>query len=185
MILDIILAGVLLLSFIIGSKRGLIKSLQGILGWVITAFVVYAFLNPAVEYISKTGIAVWVGDYISQNVTLPENITAMITMVGGDFPALLTQTVIKIISLCLLIILSKLLIWIVFSILNLAAKLPLLNQTNKLLGGALSLVSTVLFMYLVCAVLSVTASPSIYEYINSSRIVRFLFENNILLGLFM
>ena len=185
MILDIIVIGILLLSFIIGSKRGLIKSLQGIFGWVFTGIVVFVLLNPAVEYLSQTGIAVWVNDYISQNITLPENIVMMINAGGGDFATLLTGAVIKIISLCLLIILSKLLIWIVFSVLDIAAKLPFLNQTNKLLGGVLSLVSTVLFMYLVCAVLSVTASPSIYEYINSTRIVKFLFENNVLLGLFM
>ena len=200
MIIDLIFLAFMLLSLIIGAKRGLIGSLQGIITWAATIILITAFLNPAIGFISSTQAAAniqervfeWiaqnadVGNYLSTVVTLPEGILsdAPEAIAQAVAPGI-TMLIIKLAALLALLILIRLIMRIIFSVLKLASKLPVINGANRFLGAVLSAVSTLLLIYLVCAVLSILANPSIYMYINNTYIVRYLFDNNILLQLFM
>lgn len=200
MIIDLIFIAVMLLSLIIGAKRGLIGSLQGIITWVFTIILITVFLNPAIGFISSTQAAAniqervfaWiaqnadVGNYLSTIVTLPEGILSSAPeAIAQAIAPQITMLIIKLAAMLALLILIRLIMRIIFSALKLAARLPLINGANRLLGGALSALSTLLLIYLVCGVLSILANPSIYMYINNTYIVRYLFDNNILLHLFM
>lgn len=70
MILDLIVIGLIILSFIISAKKGLVKSIWKITALVVTIVLVTALRMPAVEYIAGTNISDTVYDFISEKLTL-------------------------------------------------------------------------------------------------------------------
>lgn len=97
----------------------------------------------------------------------------------------ITDVVIKIIATAGLFIIIRLVLSILFRLLDGASKLPVIGGANKLLGGAFSVISVTIGVYLVLALISLFANPSVYGYINESTAVRYLFNNNILMQIFM
>ncbi len=97
----------------------------------------------------------------------------------------ITDTVIKIIAAVGLFILIRVLLSILFNVLNIASKLPLINGANKLLGGIFSVLSMLIGVFIALALVSLFANPSVYEIFTGSKIVGYLFENNTLMRLFM
>ena len=78
----------------------------------------------------------------------------------------------------------RILLWLVFNVLNVASKLPVIKGANKLLGGIAGVLGTMFVIYLVCAFISFFASNAgVIEVINSSYIVKYFYNNNILLQL--
>ena len=98
-----------------------------------------------------------------------------------------TMIIIKIIANLLLFLLIRILITILFYVLDGASRLPVINSVNKLLGGALGFVNMMLIIYLACAVIYLIASVNtgVYEIINGTFLVKYFYNNNILLQLFM
>lgn len=97
----------------------------------------------------------------------------------------ITDVIIKIIAAAGLFIIIRLVLSILFRVLDGASKLPVIGGANRLLGGVFSLISVTVGVYLVLALISLFANPSVYGYINESTAVKYLFNNNILMKLFM
>ena len=75
------------------------------------------------------------------------------------------------------------LLFVLNKILDLVAKLPLLKQANQLAGLALGTVQAILIIWLFFAIVTVISGTefgqSIFGYINSSKLLSFLYTNNI------
>ena len=86
-----------------------------------------------------------------------------------------------------LFILIRLALMVVFRIVDSATKLPLIKGANKLLGGLLGMVNVIFIVLLALAIFTMLAPTDniVYEAIDKSYIVKFLYNNNILLKLFM
>lgn len=209
MVLDIILGVILLIAFIIGYRRGLLRFAWGIIA-LVAAIVLTAslrpyaydmfrssvFANKAEEYIhSKVNDALISGaenevteqeeGVLSGIYTLPEKysvpIEEKITDAGvaaaDNVSAAVTESVMDIASVILLFLVIRLALAIIYAILNLAFKFPLLKQTNKLAGAIASIIITMAAVYAVFAVAAVTGT-NIFE---NTTVCKFLYDNNILL----
>lgn len=215
MILDVIAILYFLLAFVIGMKRGGVRSLQGIITWAATLLITVFAFAPTVNFLEGTEIAQKINQNvyttISQKVDLSEGvenktvanertvlpksvieelgineITSDITDdVLRKVTDNITGAVLRIIAVCVLVLLTKLILGIIFNALNFVTMLPGIHAANGILGGALSIVCALLAAYLVCGIASLLVSPSIYENINKTTIVKHLFDNNILLNLFI
>lgn len=211
MILDIILGLIILASAVYGYKRGFIKSIWGIAAWGITIAVVYAAMNPTIELLNGTKTAVNINNSIytavadkltadnnlslSQATGLPEWAVKGVSLNdvidnGVEITAhtaadTITDTVIKIIASVGLFIIIRAVLGLLFGIINAIFHLPLLNGANRLLGAALSVAGTMIIVYIAAAAAAMLANPSIYEYIEKTYIVKEIFDNNILMKLFI
>ncbi len=211
MILDIILGLIILASAVYGYKRGFIKSIWGIAAWGITIAAVYAAMNPTIELLNGTKTAVNINNSIytavadkltadnnlslSQATGLPEWAVKGVSLNdvidnGVEITAhtaadTITDTVIKIIASVGLFIIIRAVLGILFGIINAVFHLPLLNGANRLLGAALSVVGAMIIVYIAAAAAAMFANPSIYEHIEKTYIVKEIFDNNILMKLFI
>ncbi len=211
MILDIILGLIILAAAVYGYRRGFIKSIWGIAAWGITIAAVYAAINPTIELLNDTKTAVNINNSIytavadkltadnnlslSQATGLPEWAVKGVSLNdvidnGVEITAhtaadTITDTVIKIIASVGLFIIIRAVLGILFGIINAVFHLPLLNGANRLLGAALSVVGAMIIVYIAAAAAAMFANPSIYEHIEKTYIVKEIFDNNILMKLFI
>ena len=205
MVLDIILAAVLVIAFLTGVRQGLVKSIWRLAAWIITGIAVYIALEPVVEFMSTTplyekiytsaydifskeastaafsGLPEWLGKSKELTAVVNEN-TAFI---AENVAEAIADIIIKAISAVGLFVVIRLVLSILFRIINIASRLPVINGVNKLLGGVFSLISIMICVYLILALASFFANPSVYGYINESTAVKYLFNNNILMKMFM
>ena len=96
-----------------------------------------------------------------------------------------TDVLVKIIAAVGLFILIRLILAILFAAINGASKLPVVNGLNSFLGAVFSALNILHGVYLALALISLFANPSVYEYMNGSYVVKYMFNNNILMSLFM
>lgn len=205
MVLDIILAAVLAIAFLTGIRQGFVKSVWKLAAWIITGIVVYIALAPVVEFVSATplydkiytsaydifsketsaaafsGLPEWLGKSKELTAVVNENTAFIAEQVATAIADIITRAI----SAVGLFVVIRLVLSILFRIINIASKLPVINGVNKLLGGVFSLISIMICVYLVLALASAFANPAIYGYINESTAVKYLFNNNILMKMFM
>lgn len=203
MILDLIFAVLIIMAFIIGIKKGLVKWVWSIAAWILTIVVVCVALTPAVNFLHGTAIAENIHGSLYDSIAaragtdtaetenmLPnwiENSSFSLAAENAAENAVntVTDVVIKIIAAVGLFILVRIVLGIVFRVLDGASKLPVINGANKLLGGVFSAVNMLLCIYLAAAAFTLFADPAVYEYINDTYIVKYLFNNNILMNIIM
>jgi uncharacterized membrane protein required for colicin V production len=206
---DIILCIILLISVIIGAKRGFLRSVWG-LGTIIATIALTALLRPyAADMFSRSVIADRLGNYVNAQVSeklagaadvqgsiaaldgiymLPEKysepinekITASASDAASAVSAAVTDCVTDIAAAILLFIVIRLVLAIIYSILNTAFKFPLLKQTNRLAGAVAHLVCALVVMYVVFALAAISGT----NVFNDTYICRFMYEHNILLNIF-
>ena len=82
---------------------------------------------------------------------------------------------------------KKLILYLVFMLIEGIFSLPMLNGANRLLGGCIGLLSGIVLIYILCGVLSLNVSNSveIREIIDKTYIVKYFYDYNILMNLFV
>ena len=213
LVIDIISVILIVVSFVRGSMKGFIKSVWRLAAWVITAVLTFSLLTPAYEFAlnlpASEKLNAQVHQYLDERLTngneqeavmitgLPEFLGESIDLgqltseaaqnfdnAVSDFAKNITNIIIKIAVFILLFLIIRILLWLVFNVLNVASKLPVIKGANKLLGGIAGVLGTMFVIYLVCAFISFFASNAgVIEVINSSYIVKYFYNNNILLQL--
>ena len=211
LVIDIISVILIVVSFVRGSMKGFIKSVWRLAAWVITAVLTFSLLTPAYEFSLNLPVSeklnTQVHQYLDERLTngneqealmimgLPEFLGESIDLgqltseaaqnfdnAVSDFAKNITNIIIKIAVFILLFLIIRILLWLVFNVLNVASKLPVIKGANKLLGGIAGVLGTMFVIYLVCAFISFFASNAgVIEVINSSYIVKYFYNNNILL----
>lgn len=199
MIYDILLCAVLVLAFFIGTRRGLLKTAWGLVSLVAAIILASIFHPTAVKFFKQTPLADNIAGYVSEKLTfdtetvdfqdsLPHDILPETELNPGELGKqaadTLSQTVtnsaIGLICGILLFIAIRILLSVVYHILNVIFKFPVIKQTNKLLGG---IIQTVLALAAVYAVLAVTAISGT-DILNGSYLCKLIYENNLLISLF-
>ncbi|MCD8391588.1 MAG: CvpA family protein [Firmicutes bacterium] len=99
----------------------------------------------------------------------------------------ITMMILGFVAAVVLFILIKLAFFILYRILSALTKLPVIHGTNKLLGAATGAATALIAVYIITAILSFIAAdnPDVYEMVNQTYIVKFFYNYNILLNLFM
>lgn len=99
----------------------------------------------------------------------------------------ITMMILGFIAAVVLFILIKLALFILYHILDAFTKLPVIHAANHMLGALIGAVSALAAIYAAVAVISfiATDNPQVYEMVNQTYIVKFFYNYNILLNLFM
>ena len=211
-ILDIILAALIIISFIAGYKKGFVKSVWKIAALAITIVLVIALKNPAVDFLSGTSIAGAINEKISKTIHIPqggginvaenlnlpdflnaqvsdgiENAQGAVASVNDAVAASLTNIAVTIIVCVALFIIIRLILMAVYMIAVGITAAPLIRGVNQFFGGLLASVNMVFIIFLLLALVSLfaPADSQMYEMINNTYVVKYLYNYNILLQLFM
>ncbi len=211
-IADICLVAIFIAAFIYWHNKGLVRSVWKIAALAATIILVMFLKDPVADYISQTKLADNINNSLSQVINVPPgggvNIAETLNLpeviqdklqIGIDSSLsaadainnaaanALTGAVINIGVCVALFILIRLVLMVLYIIVDSAVKLPILKGTNKFLGGLLGVIN-MLFIVLLALMLLAMYAPSdsgLYEIINNSYLVRYLYNNNILLKLFI
>ncbi|WHH61685.1 CvpA family protein [Petroclostridium sp. X23] len=93
--------------------------------------------------------------------------------------------IINVLSMIILFCAIKAILAVIASVINQFMKLPILNEVNKLVGGAFGIVSGIVVVYLICAffvlLLPIEGFSPLAALIDRSVIVKGFYNNNILL----
>ena len=124
-------------------------------------------------------------DYDAQAVTI--GTTTAVNRAVDNIARSITMTIIGFVAAVVLFILIKLALFIVYEILKALSKLPVIDTANSMLGALWGFVSMLLVIYIICAIVSFAAADNetVYQMITETYIVKYFYNYNILLQLFM
>lgn len=207
---DLILAAVTFIAFIIGYKKGFVKSVWKIAALIITIILVLTLKTPAINYLAGTEFAAALNAKIGETVNIPQgggvNIAEVLNLpefmrsdvnnqissdiissVNDTVNSSLTNIFLTIIVSVALFIIIRILLTAVFMIINGVSKAPVINGVNRMAGGLLAAVNIIFAIFIVLALISLfaPADSSLFEMIEHTYIVKYLYNYNILLQLFM
>ncbi len=113
------------------------------------------------------------------------DIEGIIAQLSGNVAVL----IINILSIIILFFILKLLLWLVAIALDQFMKLPILQQINKLAGGAFGFVNGLLFIYIVFSIITLISPMQAFEpfiiYVKEAASANIFYHRNILLELFL
>ena len=210
MLIDIILILILLISVIIGYKKGFIKILAGLISFVLAFILAYMFSGTAADYIKstnvgnkiETSIETSVGYYLNVKEEkietdqeeknkkidiiniIEQNAEEKIEQGKVNIIEKVTDYVFAGIGFATVFVLVKIVLLIVFFVLQKIFELPVLKSFNKLGGISVQVILTLLKISLVLAVLKfvspIGAVQGIINKVDSSVITKILYEHNII-----
>lgn len=160
--LDIIVGIGLLLSFVLGYRRGFVLQLVSLLGFFLAWITAYLFYDD---------IAPWVGRFVP--------VESFVQQTG--FESLLKELplerfIVGAISFSLLLFSVKLVLSAAGHLLNLLAKAPGLNAVNRWSGGALSVLEAAVAAVVIIQIMAVLPYDSIQELLAASRMAEWAME---------
>ena len=211
---DIVLLLIFIFSIVRAAKRGLLKSIYRIASVIITIILISVLSVPvttmleesqagAVIYRSvnekitsqtdkmlsegKSGIdteSVWnMPEYIK---TIPELNQAAENM-AATTTHVITNIIIKLIACICLYIVIRLLLSVLFMLLEGFFKLPVLKNINSFAGIIAGIVNTAAIVYVVCAGISLDLPlfDSFKDIISQTYIIKYFYNYNLLMNLFI
>ena len=201
LISDIVVSVIIIASYVIGSRRGLVKTVWNAVSWIAAVAAVFLLIQPAVEVVQKTPIADNLNakiytimqekpeESIQRESAMPKFMTEntdIIDSISEKTAEDITALVLKIAVGLSLFIIMKIVLLILFAVINAVSKLPFVNSTNKLLGGLLGVINIMFVIYALCAAITLmTDNEEILGIINSSYVIKYFYDNNILMQLML
>lgn len=213
----IAILALLIWSVFDGYKKGFMRTVLALVSWIIILVVCNVATPMVTDFlIEETGIADTVGDAIAEKVNeviaqsgvgeleqnLPEEIKNMLAEGNINIEELLAAngeaivdatsivyTVVSIIAFVLVIVVTRVLLWITDKVLGIASKLPIIGSLDKLLGLACGAAKGILVCWIVLAVVSVAVIPNVNvdfaSMIQQSQLLTWLQNNNYVLKMFV
>lgn len=201
LIADIVVSVIIIAAYVIGSRRGLVKTVWNAVSWIAAVAAVFLLIQPAVEVVQKTPIADNLNakiytimqekpeESIQRESAMPKFMTKntdIIDSISEKTAEDITALVLKIAVGLSLFIIMKIVLLILFAVINAVSKLPFVNSTNKLLGGLLGVINIMFVIYALCAAITLmTDNEEILGIINSSYVIKYFYDNNILMQLML
>ena len=201
LIADIVVSVIIVAAYVIGSRRGLVKTVWNAVSWIAAVAAVFLLIQPAVEVVQKTPVADNLNakiytmmqekpeESIQRESAMPKFMTEntdIIDSISEKTAEDITALVLKIAVGLSLFIIIKLVLLILFAVINAISRLPFVNSTNKLLGGLLGVVNIMFVIYALCAAITLmTDNEEILGIINSSYVIKHFYDNNILMQLML
>lgn len=203
-ILDIIIVGILVVSTIIGLKRGLINVIFNLCAFLVALIITIALYKPVTNFvidntefdnkiesiILEKGITEE-GETSTEDSVIDKYVSQSITNTKNDIvestSTVIAQKVIGIIVAIALFIVVRILLILTKALFNGIASLPIIKQLNGLGGLVYGVLMGIIIIYVVLAILffivSVNNTGTIANAINASYIARILYSNNIILNI--
>lgn len=197
-IIDIVIIAFILLSIYLGYRKGLVSLAIGACTFIIALVVTLILYKPVGNLIiNTTGIDEMLQNSILEKVNevMKEDAEASNQLIESAKNGLLSETSKTLANnivyggvMLILFIGAKIALMLVKAIADLIAKLPIINQFNKLGGALYGLLRGALLVYVVLMMISVigTVNPknTLHESINESSLGKTMYENNVLNAFF-
>ena len=201
-ILDIIVIGIIIVSTIIGYKKGLINVIFNLCAVIIALIITVLLYAPITNFvIENTEFDEKIESVIIENGVTKEDknatensiidkyVTKSITNTKNDIvestSTLIAQKVIGIIVAIVLFIIVRIILTFIKALFNGVASLPIIKQLNEVGGLAYGILMGFVIVYVILAILffviSVNSTGTIADAINTSSIAKILYSNNIML----
>ena len=185
--LDIILLAVLVISFVIGYKKGFVKSVWKIVALVVTIVLVLALKTPTVNFLAGSALANNISTKIAENVNIPQGGGVDIAETLNLPEFIQSDMTNQIDSTNNAVIIIRLILMAVYMIINGITEAPIIKGVNKFMGGIFATINIIFIIFLLLALVSMfaPAESNLYEMIDKTYAVKYLYNYNILLQLFM
>ncbi|MBQ8636801.1 MAG: CvpA family protein [Clostridia bacterium] len=146
--------------------------------------------ETAVKVGEMMGLPSFLMDFLDEK--LEKQAEAVETM-KNDALAVLTDTVteviLKIASIILLFLAVRLGVFLLLRLLDIIFKLPLLSGVNSFLGMIVGALNGLLIVYIICALLTLLAPTeslsTLSEIVDETLIVKYFYDNNLLIEMFI
>lgn len=203
-ILDIIVIGIIIVSTIIGYKKGLINVIFNLCAFIIALIITVLLYAPITNFvIENTEFDEKIESVIIENGVTNEDknttensiidkyITKSVTNTKNDIvksaSSLLAQKIIGIIVAIVLFIIVRIILTFIKALFNGLASLPIIKQLNEVGGLIYGVLMGFVIVYVILAILffviSVNNTGTIANAINTSSIAKILYSNNIILNI--
>lgn len=194
MIYDVILCVALICAFIIGMRRGLLRSVWG-LAALILSIILTSIIHPmAINSFKKSAVGENINNYVSEKIAenasevgseiyvLPDNFTNedILNFTKDNInTAAIVEPVINVAGAVILFVFIRILLAVIYNILKVIFSFPVLKQTNKLAGGLVQTIIALTAVYALLAIIAVSGS----NILNDTVICKTMYENNILISI--
>lgn len=201
---DIIIIALLVLMTILGYKRGFFKSLTGIVSVIVSFAIAVCFFTQVSDFLKTTVVYEAIYTSVEENIitseenaedeeitSIPEKLFKNIEdgaqeIRDGVFVSLaekIADIAIKMLSIVILFIIARVIVWIIIALLGIVKKLPLLGWFDSLLGAVIGFVRGFLIIYIVLFVIAMSASfnpENVFaEKVNQSEFAKVMYNNNV------
>ncbi len=201
---DITVLAFVFLFFTISYRRGFVKSVWRIVSIVFSIAAVMLLKKPIASFLAGTNFAMNIENTVAGeiagaagNVTggldmnLPyvvvNSLTNGVSAAGNELARSVTMLAINTAAFVVLFMIIRVGLFIAYSFLTGASKLPVLSFANKLAGGAVGAAAALITVYIALAFISLfaRADSPLFAMINGSLIVKYFYNYNIILQLIM
>lgn len=210
---DLIVVAIILVSVIISAKRGLARSVIGVFSIVISLLIASFAYPIASNYIESSELKTVITEKVEESLGVEEEIIVEETEEEKDFlffpkamqksiedktreieqtakkttAQTVTTLIINLISIISVFLIVRILMFILTHLLDLLTKIPIIKGFNKLLGGALGLLTGAFVVYLLLAILTFSSAlnqhEAIIKEIKDSHIASQMYDNNLLVNI--
>lgn len=202
-IIDVIVIAIIWITAVNGYKKGLIKTLYGVVAFLLAGILTAYSYKYVCEYLmAKTfvqDIMAKINGFITESIILnsdlsfimpvwmSNSVTEAIQSAGMTASGKLVEILIMIFTIVITYFLVKLVLGIGVGILDAVMKLPILDTVNRT-GGMLSgIIKGVLIVLLCFGIISLFVTSEKYQYIhsaiNETFVAKYFYNNNILMRL--
>lgn len=199
---DIIVLLIIIGFALYGLRKGFVGSIVGILA--LGAAIALAFmLCPIVADILKTlGVEQFISEKIAESISgyavtdvslLPTAVRQAIE--SGTQEVILStansmaRAAISVISFIIVLIVSRIIIWLAIKALGIISKLPVINFFNRTTGFVLGIIEGVAVVYIVLTIVAVTipikSDEGIGKEIENSIVAKQMYQNNPIAEIFI
>ena len=147
MICDIAIAVIFIIFLVIGFKRGFVRSIYSMLSVIISIALLYLCRGFFVEFVVSSPVGKGIYDFFVNNY-------------GDEIALKCSYAVTYVLSIIILYVILRFLIKALFNVMDLLAKLPLINFVNSLLGAVLGGISGILWIVIIINILYVIPKTS-------------------------
>lgn len=214
-ILDAAVLVLIIIAILEGRRKGFIKMLWKVSAWLITLVLVLVLIEPVTDLIMTTEAVKGLIDrftiafesnlsqsefsrvtpekiaeltnvplmFISENITA--GINNGITSIAVSLAQSVAGIIVKLATGLGLFIVLRILMAVVYRVLNLATKLPVIKGINSFLGMLMGLINIMFIIYIVLGItaLAIDTESGWNSMVNATYIVKYFYNNNILLSL--
>ncbi len=202
-IIDLVVVGIIWIIATIGYKRGLIKTMYGIVAFLLAAVLTALYHQQVADFIMKFDFVQNTMGKISQGIAskfIPSDTSIMPVWMNNSVSEALkaagmgvAEKVMQIIITALTVVVTfigiKILLGFLVGILDKIAKLPVLDTLNCAGGMLFGVIKGVIVVLVLCALLTVFMPSQHYENIHNAMsqtyIAKYFYNNNILMTLIM
>lgn len=201
---DILILLILILATYLGYKKGFLRTLSGVIAILLSFVLALNFSTYVEDFIKATSVYESVYENVENNIN-PSNSeseeynTAKLNMPRGILKNIETKktealntvvekvsdTAVKIISILLIFIAVRLILWLLLSGFGIIKKLPLIGWFDKILGALFGFLRGFLIVYLMLVVVTAfaafNAENKIVKTINHSDFAKVMYNNNVFL----